>query len=195
MRKGLFIYALCIFLFETSPLSAQWWNLFAPKDYEDCAESAARDAKSKAALDILLETCNSKFKGRRKLGGGYTYFDPRQFRDFDIAGPNPTKREVETIDKQYEVYLEEQRREAAAAAEREEQQRILGAEAERRRQQAAADAQAKFAERRKIAAQYIEIVSKNMECRSYNACSWYALNVGLKNGSRETISGVSIGWV
>jgi hypothetical protein len=97
--KGFFVCALCMVLFETSPLSAQWWNLFAPKDYEDCAESAARDAKSKAALDIFLEACDSKFKGRRKLGGGYTYFDPRQFRDFDIAGPNPTKREVETIDR------------------------------------------------------------------------------------------------
>src|SRR5262249_32237366 len=39
---------------------------FGPKDYEDCAENAARDAKSKEALSILLYSCDSKFRGRRK---------------------------------------------------------------------------------------------------------------------------------
>ena len=205
MRKGLFIYTICIVLFETSPLSAQWWNPFAPKDYEDCAENAAREAKSKAALDILLETCDGKFKGRRKLGGGYTYFDPRQFQDFDIAGPNPTKREVEIIDKQYEAYLEQQRRAAAAAAEREEQQRILDAEAERRRQQVLAEQQRRtqqaaleLAQRRKTASQYINVVSANIECpysNSISQCGTYSFTVRLRNRSQETISGVSIGWV
>jgi len=192
MRKGLFIYTICIVLFETSPLSAQWWNPFAPKDYEDCAENAAREAKSKAALDILLETCDGKFKGRRKLGGGYTYFDPRQFQDFDIAGPNPTKREVEIIDKQYRTYLEQQ-----------EQQRILDAEAERRRQQVLVDQQWRTLQaaleldrRRKTAGQYIEI-STNIECPYPLAfgCGVYSLTVGLRNRSQETISGVYVGWV
>jgi hypothetical protein len=32
------------------PAYAQWWNPFVPSDYEDCAERAARDAKSKEAL-------------------------------------------------------------------------------------------------------------------------------------------------
>jgi hypothetical protein len=204
MRKVFFIYALCILLFETSPLSAQWWNPFAPKDYEDCAESAARDAKSKAALDILLEACDNKFKGRRKLGGGYTYFDPRQFRDFDIAGPNPTKREVEIINKQYETYLEQQRQEAAAAAQREEQQRILDAEAETRRQPVLAEQQRRtqqaaleLAQRRQTANRYIEIVSNNIECpfSQVDGCGAYSLTVGLKNRSRETISRVFVGWV
>jgi hypothetical protein len=191
-------------LFETSPLSAQWWNPFAPKDYEDCAESAARDAKSKAALDILLEACDSKFKGRRKLGGGYTYFDPRQNRSFDIAGPNPTKREVEVIDKQYGAYLEQQRRVEAAAAEIEEQQRILDAEAERRRQLTLADQQRRtqqaaleLAQRRKTAGQYIDVVSANIECpySSVSGCEAYSLTVRLRNRSQETISRVSVGWV
>jgi hypothetical protein len=205
MRKGFFIYALCILLFETSPLSAQWWNPFAPKDYEDCAEGAARDAKSKAALDILLEACDNKFKGRRKLGGGYTYFDPRQNRNFDIAGPNPTKREVEVIDKQYEAYLEQQRRAAAAVAEREEQQRILDADAERRRRLTLADQQRRtqqaaleLAQRRKTAGQYIDVVSANIECpysNSISQCGTYSFTVRLRNRSHETISRVSVGWV
>src|SRR5262249_24851466 len=156
----------------------------------------------KAALDILLEACDSKFKGRRKLGGGYTYFDPRQFRDFDIAGPNPTKREVEIIDKQYEAYLEQQQRASAAAAEREEQQRILDAEAERRRQQALADqerrrqltladqqrrtqqAALELAQRRQTASRYIEIFSTDIECpysNSISQCGAYSLTVRLRN--------------
>jgi hypothetical protein len=203
MRKGLFIYALCIFLFETSPLSAQWWNLFAPKDYEDCAESAARDAKSKAALDILLETCNSKFKGRRRLGGGYTYFDPRQTRNFDIAGPNPTRREVEIIDKQYKTYLEQQQREAAAAAEAQRRQQQAAAEQETRLQQAAAERKTQLQEaafvlavRRVTAIQDIEIFSPNIECPyALTGCRTYSFTVGLRNRSRETISGVFVGWV
>jgi hypothetical protein len=175
MRKGFFICALCILLFETSPLAAQWWNPFAPKDYEDCAENAAREANSRAALGILLTACDSKFKGRRKLGGGYTYVDPRQRQGFDIAGPNPTQRELEFIDKQYGVYLEQQRQAAAAAAE-----------AKQRQQQAALE----LAQRRKIAVQFIEIASTNIECvyRSFAGCPTYSLTVGLKNKSREAIS-------
>jgi hypothetical protein len=117
---------------------AQWWNPFAPKDYEDCAESAARDARSKEALSILLSSCNSKFPGRRKPGGGYTFYDSRQDRSFDIAGPNPTPDEMDFVDKQYSIYLTdiaktklraEEIKRQAAIAEAEEQ-----ADFERRKQ-------------------------------------------------------------
>ena len=40
-----------------------------------------------------LAECNAKFAGRRKPGGGYTYYDFMQDRTFDIAGPNPTPEE------------------------------------------------------------------------------------------------------
>ena len=86
---------------------AQWWNPFAPSDYEECAESAAKSAKTNEALKVLISTCASKFAGRRKVGGGYSYFDARQDRTFDIKGPNPTPDELKFIDFQREGVPEE----------------------------------------------------------------------------------------
>src|SRR6201994_1158031 len=94
--------------------SAQWWNR-APADFEDCAD-AAEKSPSKQEKATALAVCNAKFAGRRKPGGGYTYYDFMQDRSFDIAGPNPTAEEQKHIDEQYTVYLESQRRSTIAAA-------------------------------------------------------------------------------
>ena len=65
-----------------------------------------------------------KFAGRRKAGGGYTYFDFMQNRHFDIAGPNPTPEEQKHIDEQYAEYLARERRSAIAAAFTQKQQQL-----------------------------------------------------------------------
>src|SRR3954447_6586975 len=91
---------------------AQWWSR-APADFEDCADKAEK-ASSKDERKSQLSECNSKFAGRRKPGGGYTYFDFMQDRSFDIAGPNPTPQEQKQIDQQYIAHLERQRRSTAA---------------------------------------------------------------------------------
>ena len=93
---------------------AQWWSR-APVDFEDCAD-AAEKATTKEAKASALAACNAKFAGRRKPGGGYTYFDFMQDRSFDIAGPNPTPEEQKKIDQQYTEYLDNQRRSSIAAA-------------------------------------------------------------------------------
>jgi hypothetical protein len=93
---------------------AQWWRS-APADFEDCAD-AAEKAPSKEEKAAKLSECNAKFAGRRKPGGGYTYFDFMQNRTFDIAGPNPTPEEQKKIDEEYIAYLENQRRSSIAAA-------------------------------------------------------------------------------
>jgi len=93
---------------------AQWWRS-APKDFEDCADLAEK-AKSKEEKTAALADCNAKFAGRRKPGGGYTYYDFMQDRSFDIAGANPTPEEQKKIDEQYTAYLERERRSHIAAA-------------------------------------------------------------------------------
>src|SRR5213592_3815029 len=93
---------------------AQWWRS-APVDFESCADVAER-AKTKEEKTAKLAECNAKFAGRRKPGGGYTYYDFMQDRTFDIAGPNPTPEEQRKIDEQYTAYLENQRRSRIAAA-------------------------------------------------------------------------------
>src|SRR6201994_2959040 len=104
--------------------SAQWWSR-APADFEDCA-AAAEKSDSKEARTAALAECNAKFAGRRKVGGGYTYYDFMQDRSFDIAGPNPTAKEQKKIDEQYTIYLENQRRStiAAAFAAKQQQQQL-----------------------------------------------------------------------
>src|SRR6185295_8481659 len=93
---------------------AQWWRS-SPVDFESCADVAEK-AKTKEEKTAALAECNQKFAGRRKPGGGYTYYDFMQDRTFDIAGPNPTAEEQKKIDEQYTVYLDSQRRDNMANA-------------------------------------------------------------------------------
>ena len=109
-------------LFSSSQAKAEWWSR-GPSDFEECADVAEKNA-SKEARTAALSQCNAKFAGRRKAGGGYTYFDFMQNRNFDIAGPNPTPAEQKQIDEQYAVYLEGQRRSTIAAAFAAKQQQL-----------------------------------------------------------------------
>ena len=93
---------------------AQWWRS-GPADFEECADIAEK-IEVKAARTAALSDCNAKFAGRRKPGGGYTYFDFMQNRNFDIAGPNPTPEEQTQIDEQYTAFLDRERRSNIAAA-------------------------------------------------------------------------------
>ena len=99
---------------------AQWWRS-APVDFESCADLAER-AKTKEEKTAKLAECNAKLAGRRKPGGGYTYYDFMQDRTFDIAGPNPTPEEQKRIDEQYTAYLEREWRSHIAAAQAAKQQ-------------------------------------------------------------------------
>ncbi len=104
-------------LLVLAPMSAhaQWWRI-TPADFEECA-AAAEKAPTKEEKTSRLSDCNAKFAGRRKPGGGgYTYYDFMQNRNFDIAGPNPTPEEQKKIDEEYIGYLERERRSTAAAA-------------------------------------------------------------------------------
>jgi hypothetical protein len=114
--------AACVVL---TPLraQAQWWRS-TPVDFEECADAAEKAATKQAKTSALAE-CNAKFAGRRKPGGGYTFYDFMQDRTFDIAGPNPTPEEQKKIDEQYTAYLDNQRRStitAAFAAKQQQQQ-------------------------------------------------------------------------
>lgn len=104
---------------------AQWWS-HAPADFEECADAAEKAAAKEAKAAALVE-CNAKFAGRRKPGGGYTYYDFMQNRSFDIAGPNPTPEEQRKIDQQYTEFLDRERRNsiaAAFAAKQQQQQQV-----------------------------------------------------------------------
>ena len=115
-RSSLLAAAAVAGLFVLGPVQAQaqWWR-GTPVDFESCADTAEK-AKTKEDKTAALAECNAKFAGRRKTGGGYTYYDFMQDRTFDIAGPNPTPEEQKHIDQQYTGYLENQRRNTIVAA-------------------------------------------------------------------------------
>src|SRR3954451_8800262 len=86
------------------------------RDFEECAEQVEASPASYDERKNLMTSCNARFAGRRKAGGGYSYFDFMQNRNFDIAGPNPTPEEQKEIDEAYIVYLENERRSSIATA-------------------------------------------------------------------------------
>jgi hypothetical protein len=133
------IYILLVLLGLISGLLISDIDLIGPKDFEDCELNAAKTALSEDALPILLKSCRSRFSGRRKLSGGYTYYDWRQLRGFDIAGPNPTAQEMTNIDAQYYQYVQiEKKRQAAEVVQINEVQDLQAKQAEVARQEAAA---------------------------------------------------------
>ncbi|MCS3891069.1 hypothetical protein M2171_000202 [Bradyrhizobium japonicum USDA 38] len=137
-RRAALVVAAAGFLLLT-PLHAhaQWWKR-APVDFEECAD-AAEKAANKTEKTAALADCNAKFAGRRKPGGGYSYYDFLQDRTFDIAGPNPTPEEQKRIDESYTAYLANQRRsnEAAQAAARQQREQREQQEQRARQQQVA----------------------------------------------------------
>ncbi|MFK4721019.1 Skp family chaperone for outer membrane proteins [Bradyrhizobium niftali] len=120
-RAALLVAAAGFFLLTHTHAQAQWWKR-APVDFEECADTAEK-AATKAEKTSALADCNAKFAGRRKAGGGYTYYDFLQDRTFDIAGPNPTPEEQKKIDEAYTGYLANQRRSNEAAQATARQQR------------------------------------------------------------------------
>ncbi len=108
LRKSVMLVVLtglCVVLGAGS-LRAEWWKIYSPKDFEDCSSSAQQPGVTEAAKAKIVSECDAKFPGRRKPGGGYTYFDFMQNRHFDIAGPKPTPQELKRMDQEYLAFLE-----------------------------------------------------------------------------------------
>jgi hypothetical protein len=113
-----------------------WWLGFggspaqSARDFEECVEQDQAKGPSNDERGALKTGCNARFAGRRKAGGGYTYYDFMQNRNFDIAGPNPTAEERKQIDREYMGFLDTQRREAISAELAKKQNEQLQADLE-----------------------------------------------------------------
>ena len=115
---------ICCAVWVAKWFGVQWWTQYIHEDFEQCSEKAQTTASSKDKQISLIARCDQQFAGRRKVGGGYTYYDFLQNRHFVIAGPNPTPNELKHFDEEYTLYLETQRRDAVAAALAEKQSRM-----------------------------------------------------------------------
>jgi hypothetical protein len=170
---------------QSSRAHAQWWSR-GPADFEECADIAEK-ATTREAKAAALTQCNAKFAGRRKVGGGYSYFDFMQNRNFDIAGPNPTPQEQKLIDEHYTAWLDEQRRSriADAFAARQLQQTSLKIETEKTPQATASIKPRATAGDTKR--------SKASECAQQSfSCEWSRLSEGI-NDLKKWLFGPSPG--
>ena len=109
-------------LFALLALVVLWWGIRdsspqTARDFEECAERADAGSSAIDGRGVSRADCNARFAGRRKAGGGYTYYDFMQNRHFDIAGPNPTAAEHRQIDAAYMGFLDAQRRDDAQGRE------------------------------------------------------------------------------
>ena len=88
LRLSVPIAAACAACVLLTPVHtyAQWWR-GTPVDFEACADLAEK-AKTKQDKTAALAECNAKFAGRRKPGGGYTYYDFMQNRTASIMIDN-----------------------------------------------------------------------------------------------------------
>ena len=130
------IVSICCALGVAAWVSVLWWPQHNPRDFEECSERAERAALSIDERTSLITQCDKQFVGRRKMGGGYTYNDFLQNRHFDIAGPNPTPKELRHFDEEYTLYLDAHRRDAVVAADA-----VAAALAEKQSQMAQPDSQ------------------------------------------------------
>src|ERR1700722_8364626 len=108
--------------------------LESARDFEQCVEAIGANSSFTHERGIAMTGCNARFAGRRKPGGGYSYYDFMQGRSFDIAGPNPTAEERKQIDHEYIEFLDAQRRETVSAefARRQKEQHRADIERDRK---------------------------------------------------------------
>jgi len=169
--------AACVVL-QPSRAHAQWWSR-APADFEECADKAEKAATKEERTSQLIE-CNAKFAGRRKPGGGYTYFDFMQNRNFDIAGPNPTPEEQKHIDEQYTAFLDRERRSSIAAAftvKQQQQQQLQQASLKNEKVPLPPEAPT-----RPAAANDLRSRAKTANCARHSfSCDWPRLSEGIKD--------------
>src|SRR5260221_4310134 len=80
------------------------------RDFEECVEQVQAEPPPNDERRALMTDCYARFAGRRKAGGGYTYYDFMQDRNFDMAGPKTTAGERQHIDREYIAFLDVRRR-------------------------------------------------------------------------------------
>jgi hypothetical protein len=149
------------------------------RDFEECVELVQARMTDEETRP-LMTSCNARFAGRRKAGGGYSYYDFMMDRNFDIAGPNPTAEERKQIDRAYIVYLDAQRQEAISAELAKRQNERLWAEMERGRQSVGPPMVLTPANPASVAAKRDK--PKPPHCSDDSlSCSWSKITAAVKN--------------
>jgi hypothetical protein len=182
-RLGAFT-ALIVFALVAVAFSLRGSALESARDFEECVEALVASQSSPRFNDERggMADCNARFAGRRKPGGGYTYYDFMQGRNFDIAGPNPTAQERNWIDREYIGFLDTQRRETVSAELAKNQNEQFRADLERERQPVGPPLIITPRNTSSLASKQPADRSKPTRCEDNSlACSWTKLSAVVKN--------------
>jgi hypothetical protein len=162
--------------------------LASARDFEECVEALGAGSFSNQSSPPFNDVrggatdCNARFAGRRKPGGGYTYYDFMQGRNFDIAGPNPTAQERNWIDREYIGFLDTLRRETVSAELAKSQDEQLRADLERERQPVGPPLILTPRNTSSSASKQPSDRSKSSRCEDNSlACHWTKLSAVVKN--------------
>jgi hypothetical protein len=186
-RRVAFI-ALIVFALVAVTFSLRGSAPESARDFEECVEAlGASPSFNRSSLPLSNERggaadCNARFAGRRKPGGGYTYYDFMQSRNFDIAGPNSTPEERNWIDREYIGFLDSQRWEAISAELAKRQDEQLRADLERERQPAGPPLVLTPRNTSSLAAKQPTDRPKSTRCEDNSlACGWSKLSAVVRN--------------
>jgi hypothetical protein len=175
----------CGMVLASAHANAGWWSR-TPADFEECAASVEKNATSAEDKGQRLTACEAKFAGRRKPGGGYTYYDFMQNRHFDIAGPNPTAEEQKHIDEQYAAFLKDQRRGIIAAAFFRKQQEVEQARVTVKPN--AGSGNVRLTTTPKTAEKHVAVlprprpkIAPHCEEAFFSTCSWSRISTGVRD--------------
>jgi hypothetical protein len=171
-------------------LSFHGFPLEPSRDYEECVEALKASPSVNEERGGSMADCNARFAGRRKAGGGYTYYDFMQGRNFDIVGPNPTAQEREKIDREYMGFLDTLRRETISAELAKRQNEQLRADLERQQEQVGRPLLLMPRSTSSAVAKRPADRSKSARCEeSALACGWSKLSTVVKNAFASSLRG------
>ena len=183
-RRLIVFGALTAVALVTAAFSFRGSALESARDYEQCVEAIGDNPSFNRSSPPLgdqrsaaMASCNARFAGRRKPGGGYSYYDFMQGRNFDIAGPNPTAEERKQIDREYIAFLDTQRQEAVSAELARKKDEQLRADLDSARQPAGPPLVLTPKRPPSVAAKRTDDRSKSARCEDTSlACGWSRLS-------------------
>jgi hypothetical protein len=179
--------ALMVFALVVAVFFLRGPALESARDFEECVEALGAVSANQSSPPLNdarsgAMNCNARFAGRRKPGGGYTYYDFMQGRNFDIAGPNPTAEERNWIDREYIGFLDTQRRENVSAELAKSQDEQLRADLERARQPVGPPLILTRRNTSSVASKQPADPPKSTHCEDNSlACGWTKLSAVVKN--------------
>lgn len=158
-------------------------------DFEACTQEVQAKSLPDEERGAGMTSCSARFAGRRKAGGGYSYYDFMQDRSFDIAGPNPTPDERKQIDREYMAFLDAQRREMLSAGLAKRRDEQLRAQLESARQPIGPPMVLTPVAPHVGTAKRTVDRSKSAQCEDDSlSCSWEKLSAAVKNAFASSSS-------